>query len=994
MTVWHKAIASFFLSVALAAAFIFLGHTSVFNSIEVKFFNEKVRRSVEKDMDLLSLSIDNYHKNNEERFLKILDEDSLRKSFLPNMSAQDVFSRTKAIGLLQESTPGLTTVRIIDSNGTRIHYSTLPSDILRSENQKIIYRNYDDASDEPYSEIMAVEGRDALIKPLSRQRVFAYSFPFVDNFDVYRGTIVFYVSFSGLLSNLIENGLIILGDDIVTVGQKGILFGYPSWAGKDFINHIDELWLIGPNAEPFSIGSTEASDNFVLFSRNGMAGNVGRLIPSGWFKMPPAFQWLLTVTFFASIFLLIFLLFNIKQDKLALLAARIKRLQIEMLDEYLDRKGELDFEYWKSELESRRNEAKTRIRKSAGAIAKRRPADVDALIDKSWDDIIAVLTAQPHKPSKAVDLASIEALLREALSKGNFVVQASSLPPDKKHPARSEKLSGTAKIEAPAKAELEEAEEPEAAEEAAELKEAEELEAAEEAAELEEAEELEAAEEVAELEEAEELESAEEVAELEEAEEPEAAEEVAELEEAEELEAAEEVAELEEAEEPEAAEEVAELEEAEEPEAAEEAAELEEAEELEAAEEVAELEEAEEPEAAEEVAELEEAEELEAAEEVAELEEAEEPEAAEEVAELEEAEELEAAEEVAELEEAEEPEAAEEAAELEEAEEPEAAEEAAELEEAEEPEAAEEVAELEEAEELEVAEEVAESTLAGTAKLMLFSNPDEDDIPVIPEGLGLELVEEDDLTDVLSFLDVTSSYKQEEVSDYIELEALPENDQQEAPIRNIVLASPMESSLAVLKNDDLGSKDFQFKDVLADMEDKERLEFLEEVEFEIFLDALDLSGLEGYTDEEGFLELEDSNFMAGPVVQAPEEEPDIFEDEIRMLSTEQQEKLEKLYGPEKQDENIYELLPVMEEQGTWHKYGYYKRKEFNRNLEELQVLEDSEDHEAAPLEEIQEESIVTVNGIYKINKEALDSTLAADESLKELADSVLGYGKP
>ncbi|GAB1432535.1 hypothetical protein MASR2M29_11600 [Spirochaetota bacterium] len=945
---------------ALAATFIFLGHTSVFNSIEVKFFNEKVRRSVEKDMDMLSLSIDNYHKNNEERFLKILDEDSLRKSFLPNMSAQDVFSRTKAIGLLQESTPGLTTVRIIDSNGTRIHYSTLPSDILRSENQKIIYRNYDDASDEPYSEIMAVDGRDALIKPLSRQRVFAYSFPFVDNFDVYRGSIVFYVSFSGLLSNLIENGLITLGDDIVTVGQKGILFGSPSWAGKDFINHIDELWLIGPNAEPFSIGATEASDNFVLFSRSGMAGFVGRLIPSGWFKMPSAFQWLLTVTFFASIFLLIFLLFNIKQDKLALLAARIKRLQIEMLDEYLDRKGELDFEYWKSELESRRNEAKTRIRKSAGAIAKRRPADVDALIDKSWDDIIAVLTAQSHKPSKAVDLASIEALLREALSKGNFVVQASSLPPGKKHPVSSEKLSGTAKIEAPA-----EAEELEAAEEVAELEEAEELEAAEEVAELEEAEELEAAEEVAELEEAEELEAAEEVAELEEAEEPEAAEEVAELEEAEELEATEEVADLEEAEELEAVEEVAELEEAEELEAVEEVAELEEAEELEAVEEVAELEEAEELEAGEEVAELEEAEELEAAEEVAELEEAEELEAAEEVAELEEAEELEAAEEVAELEEAEEPEAAE------------------------------EVAELEEAEELEAAEEVTETVLAGTAKLIHLPNPDEDDIPVIPEGLGLELVEEDDLTDVLTFLDVTSSYKQEEVSDYIELEALPENYQQEAPIRNIVLASPMESSLAVLKNDELGSIDFQFKDILADMEDKERLEFLEEVEFEIFLDALDLSGLEGYTDEEGFLELEDSNFMAGPVVQSPEvEEPDIFEDEIRMLSTEQQEKLEKLYGPEKQDENIYELLPVMEEQGTWHKYGYYKRKEFNRNLEELQVLEELEEQEAAPLEEIQEESIVTVNGIYKINKEALDSTLVADESLKELADSVLGFDKP
>ena len=49
----------------------------------------------------------------------------------------------------------------------------------------------------------------------------------------------------------------------------------------------------------------------------------------------------------------------------------------------LDRKGDLDIDRWRGELEARRGETKERIRKSAGRLAKQRAADVDALIDKS-----------------------------------------------------------------------------------------------------------------------------------------------------------------------------------------------------------------------------------------------------------------------------------------------------------------------------------------------------------------------------------------------------------------------------------------------------------------------------------------------------------------------------------------------------------------------------------------------------------------------------------
>ncbi len=905
MTVGQKAAISLLASTLLAAGFAALAYSGLFSVIETRFFDERVKRSVDSSMDGLSASAETYHAQNTARFSTLLSQEYVSRSFLPNQSASDVFERTKAFGLLAQETTGLTGVRFIDQDGKRIHFSTFPGDVVRAETLKIIYRNYGEDGDEPYAELGVAEAEPARLAPLPARRAFAYRFPFVDGFGAYRGSAVFYVSFTGLLERLIQDGRLSLGDDVTAVGYAGILVGTPSWAGPDLLARIANLWAAGPNAEPMTVGAAEASDSYVLFSRRSDAGLLGRLVPSSWFVMPEALRWLLLSAFFITAYLSLFLILNLRQDRLAVLASRIKRFQIELLEEYLERKGDLDLERWKGELESRRGETRDRIRKSAGSLARKRSADVDALIDKSWDEIIAVMTSRGERPG-GVDMARFEALLKEALSKGSFVIGTA---------AAARQTSLPAYIAPAARAET-------------------------------------APEDVEELEELEEFEDGGEAPAVEEAEE--------------------------------AVEELAEVEEAEE------AAELEEA--AEAVEELAEVEEAEE------AAELEEA--AEAVEELAEVEEAEE------AAELEEA--AEAVEELAEVEEAEE---------------------AAEFEEA--AEAVEELAEVEELEELEEAEPATAEAPKDeedmewgslSAEALALALDDEDELPIIPESLGLELVEETDLSDVIGYLDtrpqVESGLAEDlamvavaDLAETIEKAAGPDSAADE-PMASLVFTSPfedfpemnretaaqLEQALKALPVDGRSEVEEAVAELVS-AESREMLEssmddLLEEVEFDLFLSALDLSGLDGYRDEDGFLELEETAYRE-PAISEPVEmeyEVDASDGAFSMLSAEDRDRLEELQPFVPEDAEMGELEPLA--YSSYRRLGSgfaYRRFEIpGAKVEELPVVADAEPSDAIPLDAADSgEVIVMVDGIFTINKAAFAVPGTEDPELKALADSVL-----
>jgi len=143
--------------------------------------------------------------------------------------------------------------------------------------------------------------------------------------------------------------------------------------------------------------------------------------------LPTAMKWILLCAFFVTAYLLAFLLLNIRQDRMTVLSDRIKRFQINLLEEYVENKSDLDFGRWRRELEARRPEVRKAIRSSVGRLRKGRQAEVDELIDKSWDEILAVLGGRAENERGSIGLKEIERLLGDALKNRSLVLPASTV---------------------------------------------------------------------------------------------------------------------------------------------------------------------------------------------------------------------------------------------------------------------------------------------------------------------------------------------------------------------------------------------------------------------------------------------------------------------------------------------------------------------------------------------------------------------------------------
>jgi len=202
--------------------------------------------------------------------------------------------------------------------------------------------------------------------------------------------------------------------------------------------------------------------------------------------------------------------------------------------------------------------------------------------------------------------------------------------------------------------------------------------------------------------------------------------------------------------------------------------------------------------------------------------------------------------------------------------------------------------------------------------------------------------------------------------------------------------------------------------------DAERDDYLYELEFELFLDALDMSGLENYRDEEGFLELDmtefsnQATFNVDPVMEI--ELDDVSgRSELEMLSDEDRERMEELQAFETAgEEDVVDALPL-------DYYPIYRRYELSRasrsNLsgEELTELETIGDEEPTLLEsfgqvfagesddDMDDEHppapdcdgvIAMKDGLFTLNPSGASRGLTLDAKLKALADEVLSKSCP
>lgn len=428
--------------------------------------------------------------------------------------------------------------------------------------------------------------------------IFSYKIQTLDEKPVFCSAI-FYVNPVDFANLLVENHVVSVNEPISLVSSAdgkngGFVFGLPNVGKNIFASEILKKWnqgVFGPDeivasaaskiegisvpvsensAQEFepetssekkdsekmsvlpSAGSEKNISWSLISSRNAKFLHVGGIFSSETLKMPFYVRILLFVCAFVTVCLIVVIFFNIRKDDSVVIKSKIRAIQIGLLNEYFEK--DVDRKKVAAMIAAQKDALTAKIKKSLGRRGKKYGSDLDVILNKSWEDIITILSGA-EKTSCMAELSSSS--IKEIRKVFEEVLATNTLKVENLESARKEKNPPLKTSETPVSEKL-----PEDFDEVEELCDAEPLEEAPEAESVEEVENLE---EIEPLEEAEPLEPESDGA-LEELEEPDEPEELENLEEIdpaeellpepEELDEAEELEPLEELEEPEELEEV------------------------------------------------------------------------------------------------------------------------------------------------------------------------------------------------------------------------------------------------------------------------------------------------------------------------------------------------------------------------------------------------------------------------------------------------------
>lgn len=434
--------------------------------------------------------------------------------------------------------------------------------------------------------------------------IFSYKIQTLDEKPVFCSAI-FYVNPVDFANLLVENHVVSVNEPISLVSSAdgksgGFVFGLPNVGKNIFASEILKKWnqgVFGPDeivasaaskiegisvpvsensAQEFepetssekkdsekmsvlpSAGSEKNISWSLVSSRNAKFLHVGGIFSSETLKMPFYVRILLFVCAFVTVCLIVVIFFNIRKDDSVVIKSKIRAIQIGLLNEYFEK--DVDRKKVAAMIAAQKDALTAKIKKSLGRRGKKYGSDLDVILNKSWEDIITILSGA-EKTSCMAELSSssikeIRKIFEEVLATNTLKVEnLESARKEKNPPLKTSETSVSEKL-------------PEDLDEVEELCDAEpleEVEPLEEAPEAESVEEVENLEEIEPLEEAEPLEPESDgvLEELEEPDEPEELENLEEIDpaeellpEPEELDEAEELEPLEELEEPDELEEV------------------------------------------------------------------------------------------------------------------------------------------------------------------------------------------------------------------------------------------------------------------------------------------------------------------------------------------------------------------------------------------------------------------------------------------------------
>ncbi|MCI7115036.1 MAG: hypothetical protein MR932_03570, partial [Treponema porcinum] len=333
--------------------------------------------------------------------------------------------------VLSEAHRGLEGIRVVDASGRRVHFSSFRND-YRLDAGRRIYSNYQDLKtlfgnpEIPFENLSCFSGEETHPYRIGidgqNQRI-VYSFPLENNGS--RFCVLFYVGTRGFINTLIEKKIISVNQDIPLVSSADCMTGgFVLGLENDIRGAADaELLKIWKNGQVDTDGIQtdgiqfvfdDRTVNYTVFTdRGSSAPFFSILFSSDSVLLPGYVKILILVSAFISVCLFFLILFNFKKDDDVIIRDRIKRVQFELLSEYFDKN--LERAEIAGIIEAKKSDVSVRIKKSLGRRGKKHSAELDTMLEKSWSEIIDMLSAE-KKQQPSFDMSEIRRMLEELLS--------------------------------------------------------------------------------------------------------------------------------------------------------------------------------------------------------------------------------------------------------------------------------------------------------------------------------------------------------------------------------------------------------------------------------------------------------------------------------------------------------------------------------------------------------------------------------------------------
>ncbi|MHA1668667.1 MAG: hypothetical protein ACTSUR_08420, partial [Candidatus Heimdallarchaeaceae archaeon] len=486
---------SLLITVILSSIFVFLAFTGLFSAFELEFFNKRVQTINQNELTKKIDDINTFNKNYQERFKSILDDLDIQKIYTSQWDEEYITKFHNLIRLFEEEYKGIQFIWFYDDK-LLIHYSSADfAEKSSSSSFRKVYKNVKEAS-EGILDYKLLENNEGKIILDSIGNQIIYKISAIDSLGINRGTAILVVSLNDLRRYLIENGSLKI-DGKLAIYEDGYVFG-GNIKNILEINDKNTGWenILSDSTRIYS--DTETGDEFILISENiPELGNIAEIVSADEYKLDDLLIAFLLTSFFITTYLIVFLIFSLKQDKIVVINGRIRKLQSHFLKEYLENREDLDIDEWKRKLRFKGDSVKKDIKRGIGRIKKEKSVEVDQLIDKSWNELLELIDNRIEQSNKgSLEISNLEDVLKRILETTPSIISANlNTNPQK----TLKKLSGD---QAPALEEVEDLEALEEIEEVTELEEVEDLEALEEieeVTELGEVEDLEALEEIEEV---------------------------------------------------------------------------------------------------------------------------------------------------------------------------------------------------------------------------------------------------------------------------------------------------------------------------------------------------------------------------------------------------------------------------------------------------------------------------------------------------------------